>query len=147
MNKTELVIPYCEDQEGCYIIQVTPNNGKTTIWLNQLETEQLFSNHKKSEKRRIQAHQRYIKKTTGKAPVSIADLPPRVPLSAIVGPDDEIRELSSSDDSSSDEEFNEHEVVYTPQQAKLKTYLERKILASQVTLPKSKAERARTRTP
>lgn len=122
MSRPELVIPYCEDQEGCYIIQVTPNSGKTTVWLNQLETEQLFSNHKKSEKRRIQAHQRYIKKTTGKAPVSVSDLPPRVPLSAIVGPDDEIRELSSSDsDSSSDEETPEVTVTlkrHTPNTAK-----------------------------
>lgn len=123
MSRPELVIPYCEDQEGCYIIQVTPGGGKTTVWLNQLETEQLFSNHKKSEKRRIQAHQRYIKKTTGKVPVSIADLPPRVPLSAIVGPDDDTYELSSSD-SSSDEEC---------------------LMSSSLTIPKSKAQRTRAK--
>lgn len=142
MSRPELVIPYCEDQEGCYIIQVTPNSGKTTVWLNQLETEQLFSNHKKSEKRRIQAHQRYIKKTTGKAPVSVSDLPPRVPLSAIVGPDDEIRELSSSDsDSSSDEETPEVTAPKAPIIPKSKAQRSRAKAEAIYTLPKPKSQK------
>lgn len=158
MPRPELIIPYPSDQQGAYITFVRPNGLKSSCWLSQSQCKNLDKIVVKSEKRRLDAYKRYLAKPKPKASsrnTKIINEPPRVSFellselteSSVEPTADIISDDSTSDDSSSDDEFNEHEVVYTPQQAKLKAYLERKLLAPQVTLPKSKAERARTRTP